>query len=386
MDLIKCPICGEMYSSTYHSCPFCEEDGESVRGARKKKTRGRRIADKNKALSARGGLIVVVVLVLGLLSWYLFGDSIVRGGKAPASTTGQSDNLPAVPASNVGEATDPFFQPSDETVPTDDTPAIPGTEPENGGTEPGVTEPDGTQGTSAVEPVPVTEDENVDVSNAKLNREDFTLSGVGDSFRVKVSGTEATPHWSIDNANVAALSPDGTVTAAANGSTKLRCRVGSRELVCIVRVTNTGKTAAPAEAPTSVEPITPTEPPAPGTASQTPSGSEQQTSSGTTAQTPSTTTTHVDASSLKVKTNYGTTLQKDPDTGYPDCTVYIGGDPIALQISGTDVPVSSWTSDKESVVKVASDGKLTPISKGTAHVVAKVGDATITCIIRVRQK
>ena len=92
----------------------------------------------------------------------------------------------------------------------------------------------------------------------------------------------------------------------------------------------------------------------------------------------------MDASSLDVKTNYGTKLQKDPGTGYPDCTVHIGGDPITLVVTGTNVPVSGWTSDKESVVTIDNNGKLTPVSSGTAHVTATVGDAKITCIIRVR--
>ena len=26
MKLIKCPKCGEMYSDSYRTCPFCQED------------------------------------------------------------------------------------------------------------------------------------------------------------------------------------------------------------------------------------------------------------------------------------------------------------------------------------------------------------------------
>ena len=26
MSLIKCPKCGEMFSDSYKTCPFCEED------------------------------------------------------------------------------------------------------------------------------------------------------------------------------------------------------------------------------------------------------------------------------------------------------------------------------------------------------------------------
>ena len=356
MDLIKCPDCGELYSSSYPRCPFCEEDGAAPRKI--SLAPKRHIANKQKSQSARGGLIVVLILVLALLSWYLFGDSIIRRSdvEEPASDTRDTEAVePNVPASSVGAVK------NGEPV------------PDNGGES---------SGASTAEPViePPTE-ENVDVSNAKLNRADFTLSGVGDSFQVKVSGTEATPHWSIDNANVASIAADGTVKAVANGSTTLRCKVGARELTCVVRVNNTGRTAAAADAPTAAEPVTPTAPAAPGTTTVTPSTP----TTPTTPTTPSTSgTAHVDASSLTVKTNYGTTLQKDPGTGYPDCTVRIGGDPISLQVNGTDVAVSSWTSDKTSVVEISNDGKLTPVSAGTAHVTATVGDAKITCIIRVR--
>ncbi|MBO4914435.1 MAG: Ig-like domain-containing protein [Oscillospiraceae bacterium] len=374
---IKCPECGEMYSSTYRRCPFCEEDGEGER--RLAYGPKRRVIDRNKQPSALGWIIAVAVLVVGLVGWYVFGGNIAGRGSKPASGKNDvqiTDQQPAVPVSNPGTGTS-------SAVPADSAPTN-----ASGEETPGTTDASGEGGAQPIgveQPTPDPE-ENVDVSGAKLNREDFTLSGVGDSFTVKVSGTEATPHWSIDNANVASLSPDGTVTAVANGRTTLRCKVGSRELTCIVRVNNTGRTAEPAAAPTSVEPVTPTAPATPGTSAASPSGSSGSASQSTSqpSPTPTPSSTHVDASSLKVKTNYGTTLQKDPDTGYPDCTVRIGGDPIALKISGTDVPVSSWTSDKPSVVEVSADGKLTPVSAGTAHVTAVVGDAEIICIIRVR--
>ena len=369
MDLITCPQCGEQYSSSYPRCPFCEEEGDS--GSRRliKYRPKRHIADRQKAQSARGGLIVVLIAVLALLSWYLFGDSIAGRGKTegedetPTTQVGQ----PSVPASNPN-ASDPFFEPSsgDENPP--DTNASPSTG----------------EGNQTAEPQPPVV-ENVDVSGAALNRGDFTLGYEGEKFTIKLSGTEAAPTWSVDNPNVATINAEGTVTAVANGDTTVHCKVGSRDLTCTVRVRNTGKTAAAADAPMVAEPIVPTAPAAPGSqAPSTPSTQTPSTPAPSTPSTPASSTTHVDAASLSVKTNYGTVLKNDPGTGYPDCTVRIGGDPISLSIVGTDVPVSSWTSDKTSVVEVSSSGALTPVSAGTAHVTAKVGDATVTCIIRVR--
>ena len=375
MDLIRCPQCGEQYSSSYPRCPFCEEEDDS--GSRRLKYRPKRhIADRQKAQSARGGLIVVLVAVLALLSWYLFGDSIARnnktdeqGEKPPAH-----NEQPTVPANNPN-ASDPFFE----------DPGGESNEPPNTGEPSG-----GGEGIQSPEPQPPVV-ENVDVSGAKLNRDDFTLGYEGEKFTIGLSGTEAAPTWSVDNPNVATIAADGTVTAVANGNTTVHCKVGSRDLTWTVRVRNTGKTAAAADAPMVAEPIVPTAPAAPGSNTQTPNTQTPSTQTPNTqapsapapgTQTPS--TTHVDAASLSVKTNYGTVLKNDPGTGYPDCTVRIGGDPISLSIVGTDVPVSSWTSDKTSVVEVAANGHLTPVSAGTAHVTAKVGDAEITCIIRVR--
>ena len=84
MDLIKCPLCGEMYSSTYPRCPFCEEEDKTEQNTEQMYQGG----DQKKALSARGGMILAVLLVLLLLSWYLFGDAIVKLRQQRASDKG----------------------------------------------------------------------------------------------------------------------------------------------------------------------------------------------------------------------------------------------------------------------------------------------------------
>ena len=228
MDLIKCPVCGEMYSSSYPHCPFCEEDGDSGRKVKYKPKR--RVANRQKALSARGGMVVVLVLVLALLSWYLFGDNIIHRGEQP--TPEQED-----PHSGTEQAV-----PAGPSKLTDDP------EPSGGGEN--VTDPvQTTDPVTVTDPEPVTPpvDTNVDVSGAKLNRDDFTLSYAGEKFTIKLSGTTATPTWSIDNANVASIGTDGTVTAIANGNTTVHCKVGSRDLTCTVRMRGTGQTAAKAD-------------------------------------------------------------------------------------------------------------------------------------------
>ena len=59
-------------------------------------------------------------------------------------------------------------------------------------------------------------------------------------------------------------------------------------------------------------------------------------------------------------------------------------DNIRLIITGTDVAVSDWRSENTGVVSVDGDGTLVPAGAGKTHVVATVGDATVTCIVRVR--
>ena len=78
-------------------------------------------------------------------------------------------------------------------------------------------------------------DANVDVSGAQLNRKDFTLSR-GEKFTVKLSGTTAVPRWDVDDPNVAVIDENGVVTGIGGGTTKLHCKVGDRDLTCIVRV------------------------------------------------------------------------------------------------------------------------------------------------------
>ena len=154
MDLIKCPDCGEYYSPSYHRCPFCEENEGDPNG--ENPAPKRRITSRQKAQSARGAMILAMLLVLALFGWYLFSDKLAgRGGIAEPEQTGTAENEPSVPASNPDATDDPFFEPgASETA-----------------------EPDA--------------NENADVSNAKLSSADFTLSSAGEAYTIKLSGTEA---------------------------------------------------------------------------------------------------------------------------------------------------------------------------------------------------
>ena len=79
MDLLKCPRCGEEYSPSYRRCPFCEEGDHprKIKYNSSKQSGGRRVSDKKQTQSVRGAMAAVLVVVLLLLSWSLFGDKIV---------------------------------------------------------------------------------------------------------------------------------------------------------------------------------------------------------------------------------------------------------------------------------------------------------------------
>ena len=69
MSLIKCPKCGEMFSDSYKTCPFCEED-EAYYSGKLRKSRGRRAAEsrRRKAPSILGPVAVIVLILLAALA------------------------------------------------------------------------------------------------------------------------------------------------------------------------------------------------------------------------------------------------------------------------------------------------------------------------------
>lgn len=74
-------------------------------------------------------------------------------------------------------------------------------------------------------------------SSLSLSRKDFTLAFAGDKWTLKVSGTSSTPTWSSTNTSVATVSANGTVTAVAKGTCKVKATVDGVTLECIVRCT-----------------------------------------------------------------------------------------------------------------------------------------------------
>lgn len=182
MSLIKCPKCGEMFSDSYKTCPFCEED-EAYYSGKARKGRGRRTAEssRRRAPSILGPVaVVVLILLVVLVVWLIFGDRI----KAAIEGT---ENPPV----------------TDVDTP-DDSP---------------VTTPDDTAVTPTI----------------SLNRTVLVLS-VGDKESLKVNGTEETVAWSSSDPTVASVTSSGDVTALTKGNAVITAAVGEESVACTVTV------------------------------------------------------------------------------------------------------------------------------------------------------
>ena len=180
MSLIKCPKCGEMFSDSYKTCPFCEED-EAYYSGKVRKHKGRRAAEsrRRKAPSIPGPVaVIVLVLLAALVVWLIFGDQIKE------AITGEKP-----PITDVDKPDDTIDKP-------DDTPVTP---------------------------------------TISLNRTVLVLN-VGEKDELKVNGTEDTVEWSSSAPTVASVNSAGEVTALTKGNAVITAEVNGESVTCTVTV------------------------------------------------------------------------------------------------------------------------------------------------------
>lgn len=194
MSLIKCPKCGEMFSDSYKTCPFCEED-EAYYGGRVKKARGRRTAEnrKRRAPSILGPAVVIVLVLLVLLVvWLIFGDQIkqVFTGEKPPITDVQPD-----PDNSIDKPDEPVVTPT-----------------------------------------------------ISLNRTVLALT-VGDKETLQVNGTEDTVSWASSDPTLVSVTSSGEVTALAKGTAVITAQVGDEAVTCTVTVAEEADTPTPEPEP-----------------------------------------------------------------------------------------------------------------------------------------
>ena len=225
MDLLKCPRCGEEYSPSYRRCPFCEEGDHprKIKYNSSKQSGGRRVSDKKQTQSVRGAMAAVLVVVLLLLSWSLFGDKIVaKITPADDSNTNTDD-----PNANNGDTTDPN---------TGDEPNA--NDPANGSdttaTNPGTTT---TPSTPTVDASALSIKTNVGTTLPKDGNGNFDCTiKSSETIRLSVSGTDAAATWAVADASVLSISADGLITPAKVGTTTVTATVGGAVLTITVRI------------------------------------------------------------------------------------------------------------------------------------------------------
>ncbi len=289
---VKCGRCDKHYSSIHSKCPYCgakkNRDGKTVSGA------------NNTKWQVIVGLVVLILIIVAVV--VLLAMSLKDRDPEPGNTS-----KPAASAS-----------PSNSGVST--VTANPSSTPAPAHTAAPTPEPT---------PAPV-------VNSIVLNREDFTLPTVGDTFQMVATISPAQVQvdiiWISEDPDVASIDENGLVTAVNHGTTTISATAGGVTKECIVRVT--------------------------GYAPNNPGGGSST------------------SGNLSLSTG--------------DATIHSGtGETFMLKVNGAgDGATITYSSDNSAVASVESNGRVKAVSNGTANITVTVKTAdgkesTLKCIVRV---
>lgn len=257
MRLLKCPKCGEMFSDTYKTCPFCQED-EERHSSKPVKNAGRRTGGGRAKPKVGGGVVIVcLVLVLGLAAYTIFGNQITAfftGEKdaptpEPAVLTMNKTSVELTVGSSfaltVSGADKVAFSSSDEAVATVSA----------NGTVQAVSTGSAVITASAADTTatcrvavtaavdqpdnPVTPDTPVTPSTPTgkdlVLQSIYGLRGqfsfnVGETAPLEVDGTDATVTWSSSDSQIATVDASGVVTAVSSGKAIITASVEGQTL------------------------------------------------------------------------------------------------------------------------------------------------------------
>ena len=219
MAMKTCPVCGEKYSDTYRSCPFCEEEKNFRRGKGPKRKGGHRVRQGGPSLLSPM-LVIAILLMAALLIYLLFGKAIgekLGWGQDPAGSepSGAVSSQGSSGASSSGASGSGASSSGEEPV----------VDPEPAGLtyEAALALPDG----------------------LTLSKTDYSTN-VGDpDVTLSVSGGSGSYTWLSENDAIATVSESGKVTAVANGTVNILVTDGNQKAVCIVRVKGGSAPATP---------------------------------------------------------------------------------------------------------------------------------------------
>ena len=257
MSLLKCPKCGEMFSDSYKTCPFCEEDEAFANGGKKPVNPGRRV-HRQKSPSILGPtLVLVLVLVAGVLLYTLVGSRKPSDDRPdpPKNPTEDVDpNTPAVTLTLDQTAleltaggTGKLAATGAEGITWTSSNAGVATVAEDG-TVTAVAAGTATISASAEGADPVTCTVTVKEAPKKdlvlrsiyqsegTALEQFSMSVGAPAVPMTVDGTDSTVKWSTEDSSIATINSDGEVTAVKSGKTMVVAVVDGQTLKCEVIV------------------------------------------------------------------------------------------------------------------------------------------------------
>lgn len=299
-EMIHCENCGEDYASTYKRCPFCDEVNRS--GGRRA-DRGGGYSSQNSPLHRVATVVSLIVIVAAICIVVTIVRPLISKGNAKPGET--QDPTPPTTVTATPQPTD-----TAEPEPTD------------------TAEPQPTDTAPVVTPS--------DVTGITLNREDFTMSGAGETWnlqpQVTPSGAKGTITWTSSNENVAKVE-NGVVTAVGGGNCTITATSGTATASCIVRVKGAAATTG-----------------------------------STTTTTPST------GGALTLNHPNGFTISKQ----YPD--------PVTIKVLSGGNGTVSWSSSNTGVATVDANGKVTAVKNGTCTITATSGGKSASCTVIVTSK
>ena len=260
MRLLKCPKCGEMFSDTYKTCPFCQED-EERHSSKPVKNAGRRTGGGRAKPKVGGGVVIVcLVLVLGLAAYTIFGNQITAffTGEKDAPTpepTVLTMNKTSVEltvgssfALTVSGADKVAFSSSDEAVATvsangtvqavsTGSAVITASAADTTATCRVAVTAAVDQPTDPVTPdtpdTPVTPDtptgKDLVLQSIYGSRGQFSFN-VGETAPLEVEGTDAKVTWSSSDSQIATVDASGVVTAVSSGKAIITASVEGQTL------------------------------------------------------------------------------------------------------------------------------------------------------------
>ena len=249
MRLLKCPKCGEMFSDTYKTCPFCQED-EELHSGKPVKTGGRRVGGAKARPKVGGGVVVAcLVLVLGLVACTIFGSQFTElftGGKNDTpvrALTLSQRNADLTVGSTVkltasGGESAVSFSSSNEAVATV---SADGTVKAVGEGSAVVTAKAGDLTASCSVAVKGPEQTDVPATNTLFLQSSGGLTGQfsidpGETASVEVVGSSAPVTWSSSDSQIATVDASGIVTGVSSGSAIITAVVDGQTLTIEVLV------------------------------------------------------------------------------------------------------------------------------------------------------